>query len=116
MCWRRGASHPVSRDSLRTLLHEESALIPKQVVSAVNLSKNNPFLPVGPGTSLLDVFKTLATKTEGNKSVHRVPVVDAEGRITKIISQSAAIQFLYAVSEPPGATMCACVSTSSHSD
>lgn len=83
--------------SLRNLLAKATRLIPKPVTKAVNLSKNNPFVPVAPGTKLLDVFRMLGSR-HGDANLHRVPVVDPEtGTITKIISQSAAIAFLYAV-------------------
>jgi len=83
--------------SLKALLTEESRLMPKPVESCVNISKNNPFLPVAPGSSLKDVLLRLAKRQDGAQ-VHRVPVVDPKtGEITKIVSQSTAIRFLYTV-------------------
>jgi len=88
--------------SLRALLSERKRRHPASPnigTTCVNVSKASPFLPVAPGASLLSVLQRLAQSSTGAQ-VHRVPVVDASsGRITKIVSQSAAIRFLCAVRE-----------------
>jgi CBS domain-containing protein len=51
-------------------------------VTVTYLARRNPFHPVGLDASLYDVAKSLAN------GAHRVPVVDAEGNLHSIISQS----------------------------
>jgi len=57
-------------------------------VTVTYLSRRNPFYPISTSDSLLRVCEQLA------KGVHRVPVVDQNGNVVNIISQSSIIQFL----------------------
>jgi CBS domain-containing protein len=59
-------------------------------VTITYLSRRNPFRPVQANSTLLQVAKALSSQ------VHRVPVVDANGKCTAIISQSTIVQFLQA--------------------
>lgn len=52
------------------------------------LSRKHQFHPVSANETLLPVVQTLA------KGLHRVPVVDEQGRVKHIISQSSIIQFV----------------------
>lgn len=61
---------------------------PTDGVTCTYLSRRNPFHPVKEQDSLLNVCEILA------KGVHRVPVVDAEGKVVNIVSQSTIIQFI----------------------
>lgn len=65
------------------------ALVINQIfLTPLDLSRRNPFHPVKEEDSLLNVCEILA------KGVHRVPVVDAEGKVVNIVSQSTIIQFI----------------------
>ena len=55
---------------------------------SVDLCRRNPFKPVTGDATLMEVCKILSTGT------HRVPVVDGEGNVTNIISQSSVISYL----------------------
>jgi len=57
--------------------------------SITYLSRRNPFKPVNESSTLTEVASIIKTK-----NVHRVPVVDENGKCTRIISQSALVQFL----------------------
>jgi CBS domain-containing protein len=57
-------------------------------VSVTYLSRRNPFKPISRDATLLQVARALSTQ------VHRVPIVDAEGKCVAIISQSALVHFL----------------------
>jgi len=63
--------------------------VPTEGVSCTYLSRRNSFHPVSKSDSLLDVCKILA------KGLHRVPVVDDNGEVVDIISQSSIISFLH---------------------
>lgn len=54
-----------------------------------DLARRNPFHPVASGSSLLKAAEIL------ERRVHRVPVVDSQGKVVKIISQSAVVKFLH---------------------
>jgi len=57
-------------------------------VTVTYLARRNPFLPVHPDQTLLEVAEILAN------GVHRVPVVDESGKLISIISQSNLIAYL----------------------
>lgn len=93
-----GSALPTYFTSLRNLLGRTGLSLPTKIPTLVNLSKNNPFIPVAPDTTLLQVFGLLAIRTKDGASIHRVPVVDPKtNKITKIISQSSAIQLMHKV-------------------
>mmetsp|Transcript_21652 Transcript_21652/g.30287 ORF Transcript_21652/g.30287 Transcript_21652/m.30287 type:complete len:319 (-) Transcript_21652:131-1087(-) len=75
---------------LETLVMHGSRLFkqPVEGVTCTYLSRRNVLHPVSETDSLLTVCETLA------KGVHRVPVVNAEGEVVNIISQSSIIAFL----------------------
>lgn len=62
---------------------------PTERVSVSYLARRNPFHPVASGSSLLKAAEIL------ERRVHRVPVVDSQGKVVKIISQSAVVKFLH---------------------
>jgi len=57
-------------------------------VTVTYLSRRNPFHPISINDSLLTVCEELA------KGLHRVPIVDNNGNVVNIISQSSIIHFL----------------------
>jgi len=57
-------------------------------VTVTYLSRRNPFHPISSGESLLKVCEELA------KGLHRVPIVNNNGDLVNIISQSTVVQFL----------------------
>jgi len=61
---------------------------PSDGITCTYLSRRNAFHPVKPTDSLLVVSELLA------KGLHRVPIVNAEGEVIGIISQSSIIEFL----------------------
>lgn len=54
----------------------------------INMSKRNPCVPADPDTPLLEVMTTLA------KGTYRVPIVNAKGRVIRILSQMAMCELL----------------------
>ena len=58
-------------------------------VSVTYLSRRNPFRPMSPSATLLQVARALSTQ------LHRVPIVDESGKCVSIMSQSILVQFLY---------------------
>lgn len=77
-------------NDLKTLLTKGAKLfaIPVEGVTVTYLSRRNSFLPVKNSDSVLEVCKLLA------KGVHRVPVMDDNGKVCQIVSQSTIINFL----------------------
>jgi len=61
---------------------------PSEGITCTYLSRRNPFHPVAPTDSLLNVCELLA------KGLHRVPVVNSSGEVISIISQSSIVAFL----------------------
>jgi len=61
---------------------------PVDGISVTYLARRHPFRPVAAGATLAEVFKALG------KSTARVPVVNEDGKVVQIISQSALIAFL----------------------
>ncbi|GAM27430.1 hypothetical protein SAMD00019534_106060 [Acytostelium subglobosum LB1] len=57
-------------------------------VSVTYLSRRNPFNSIMVGSNLLKVVDILS------KGTHRVPIVDKDGKLVDIISQSSIIQFI----------------------
>jgi len=55
-----------------------------------DLSKRNPFFPVESGAPLLEALNLMV-----KWKVHRIPIVDAEGELITIISQSQLSSFVY---------------------
>jgi len=58
-------------------------------VTVTYLSKRNPFHSINKGASLKEAFDMLA------RGLRRVPVVDENGKIVNIISQSTVLQFIH---------------------
>eukprot|EP00051_Salpingoeca_urceolata_P005343 m.72431 g.72431 ORF g.72431 m.72431 type:complete len:333 (-) comp14249_c1_seq1:98-1096(-) len=87
---------------LRELLSTISRTTPNAVDTTANFSKKNPFVPVSVGTKLVDVINVFVTR-----GIRRVPVMDHDGKIVKLITQNALVQFLMANKEatkPLGST------------
>jgi len=77
---------------LREIIAEVTRLTPNGVDVMANLSKNNPFYPVTPDTSILKVLDLF-----GTHGIKRVPVLSAEnGKLTAIITQSNLLAHLLA--------------------
>jgi len=57
--------------------------------SLTYLARRNQFKPVSATSNLLDVANILK-----NRNIHRVPVLNSEGKCSQIISQSSILQFL----------------------
>jgi len=57
--------------------------------SLTYLARRNQFKPVSANSNLLDVANVLK-----NRSIHRVPVMNNEGKCVQIISQSSILQFI----------------------
>lgn len=72
-------------------LGQSSSILQKfgSSVSVAYLSRRNPFKPIAKTATLLQVAKALSTQ------LHRLPVVDAQGKCVSIISQSSIVQFLH---------------------
>jgi len=95
----RAAEHhelPESPAFLRQVLSEEHMVEkatmhrdPRKGVTTKYLAVRNRFVPVHPEDTLYKAAQLLASP-----EVHRVPVVDREGRLVDIISQSNLIKFL----------------------
>ncbi|KAL6069800.1 hypothetical protein QOT17_007372 [Balamuthia mandrillaris] len=60
-----------------------------KVKEIAGLSERNPFIPVKQGEPLLQVLEIL-----GKKRVHRVPIVNEEGKVVNIVTQSAVVDHL----------------------
>jgi len=58
-----------------------------------DISQRNPFVTVPKGTKLSEVVHTLALGAE--RGVHRACVVDENGQVESIVTQSGIINFLY---------------------
>jgi len=79
-----------------------------------DLSKKNPFFPVESGAPVLEALNLMV-----KWGVHRIPIVDAEGELITIISQSQLSTFIYKYlrSFPPSlitqtaASIAACIPT-----
>lgn len=54
----------------------------------IDLARRNRFSPVKQGSSLLDTCKLLS------ECVHRVPVINDEGKVVNIISQYSLVSYL----------------------
>eukprot|EP00161_Ancyromonas_sigmoides_P003450 TRINITY_DN1320_c1_g1_i2.p2 TRINITY_DN1320_c1_g1~~TRINITY_DN1320_c1_g1_i2.p2 ORF type:complete len:322 (+),score=180.86 TRINITY_DN1320_c1_g1_i2:117-1082(+) len=66
----------------------DAELSQRKVREVVGRSNRNPFCPVSPTDSMLDVIKVLA-----NRGVHRVPVLE-NGTVTAVITQSNVVNYV----------------------
>eukprot|EP00808_Paulinella_micropora_P025167 g71402.t1 len=57
--------------------------------SLAYLSRRNPFKPLKPESTLLEAAELLR-----GRNVHRVPILDKQGRVASIVSQSSIIDFI----------------------
>lgn len=68
----------------------------------INISERNPWAPVWEGfplSSLLDMFSK-------NVNLHRVPIIDGDGNVVGLVSQSRVIEFLHKhMDKFPGAAL-----------
>lgn len=78
-------------ENFYSLLDQGERFITTQVKDLINLSSRNPFVPVREGSSLYSVIELLA-----KHKVHRVPVIDHQGRVSNLITQSSIVSFLAA--------------------
>jgi CBS-domain-containing membrane protein len=72
-----------------SLLEQGERFVTTKVKDIINISSRNPFVPVREGSSLFSVVELLA-----KHKVHRVPVIDHQGRVSNLITQSSIISFL----------------------
>lgn len=72
-----------------SLLESGERFVTQDIKTIADLSHRNPFLPVNETDTLLTVIKLA-----GEKSLHRVPVVNAEGKVVNFLTQSAIVDFL----------------------
>lgn len=77
------------------LLHVLSPSVSKSPTEVPNwscspdLSSRDPFVPVQDGSSLFSVIEVMA-----KHKVHRVPLIDHQGRVSNLITQSAIVSYL----------------------
>jgi len=79
----------IMAENFYTLLEQSERFKNTKVSEIINISARNPFIPV-PETSSLYTAVELLSKHK----VHRVPVIDAEGHIVNLITQSSLIAFI----------------------
>jgi len=72
--------------------HSHSSLTVADVID----STNNPFIPVRDTDSILKAIELFASSPSRSVTVHRVPVINAEGKLVKLITQNGVAQFLAA--------------------
>jgi len=89
-CMEKMSKEELAEGNLTSLM--ESAIQFKNVDCGqiADISKRNPYAPVESSAPLLSVIQLMS-----NWSVHRVPIVDAEGELITIITQSHIMRFLY---------------------
>jgi len=76
-------------ENFLTLLEQGERFVTTPVQSLINVSARNPFVPVREGSSLFSVVELLAKHT-----VHRVPIIDHQGRVTNLLTQSSVVAYL----------------------
>jgi len=72
-----------------SLLESGERFVTQKVRTIADFSDRNPFLPVRDTDTLHTILKLV-----GEKRVHRVPVVDAEGNVVNFLTQSALVDYL----------------------
>jgi len=72
-----------------SLLESGERFVTQDVKTIADISHRNPFVPVNETDTLLTVMRLV-----GEKALHRVPVVDAEGKVVNFLTQSALVDFL----------------------
>jgi CBS domain-containing protein len=78
-------------ENFLSLLEQGERFITTKVKDLINLSSRNPFVPVREGSSLYSVIELLA-----KHKVHRVPVIDLQGRVSNLLTQSSVLSYLAA--------------------
>eukprot|EP01128_Nolandella_sp_AFSM9_P003862 TRINITY_DN1699_c0_g1_i1.p1 TRINITY_DN1699_c0_g1~~TRINITY_DN1699_c0_g1_i1.p1 ORF type:complete len:373 (-),score=91.02 TRINITY_DN1699_c0_g1_i1:150-1127(-) len=78
-------------DTNLTALEGNSAFADSTTADVANLSGDDVFVPIKGETSILEVIEMMTT---GYSHLHRVPVVDTEGNVVNILSQSRLVKFL----------------------
>jgi CBS domain-containing protein len=64
----------------------------QRVGTLVDFSRMNPYTPLPPAAPMSEVLRVMLSS--GGPSVHRVPIVERDGRIVKLISESAVVAML----------------------
>lgn len=72
-----------------SLLESGERFVTQEVKTIADLSDRNPFLPVRDTDTLLSVLNFV-----GEKGLHRVPVLNAEGEVVNFLTQSALVDYL----------------------
>jgi len=72
-----------------SLLESGERFVTQDIKTIADLSHRNPFVPVHDTDTLLSVLQLV-----GEKRLHRVPVVDSEGKVVNFLTQSALVDFL----------------------
>eukprot|EP00457_Paulinella_chromatophora_P011460 gb/GEZN01011602.1/.p1 GENE.gb/GEZN01011602.1/~~gb/GEZN01011602.1/.p1 ORF type:complete len:324 (+),score=43.77 gb/GEZN01011602.1/:24-974(+) len=89
------ALHVISEKTEEKLLHDRFLTtavehsFKGQDPSLAYLSRRNPFKPLKPESTLLEAAELLR-----GRNVHRVPILNEEGRVQSIVSQSSIVDFL----------------------
>jgi len=76
-------------ESLLSLVEMSDTFQKTRVKDIINLSSRDPFVPVQDGSSLFSVIEVMA-----KHKVHRVPLIDHQGRVSNLITQSAIVSYL----------------------
>jgi len=72
-----------------SLLESGDRFVTQDVKTVADLSHRNPFVPVHETDTLLAVVQLV-----GEKGLHRVPVVDSQGKVVNFLTQSAIVEFV----------------------
>lgn len=72
-----------------SLLESGERFVTQDIKTIADISHRNPFIPVNESDTLLTVVKLA-----GEKGLHRVPVLNAEGKVVNFLTQSALVDFL----------------------
>jgi len=81
-------------------MSEEEEFKGRKTLDVVDLSKRNKLFPVTVGSNLFDAVSKMATN-----HVQRIPIMDREGNITNLLTQSAVIDYLAKHAEQLGPSL-----------
>jgi CBS-domain-containing membrane protein len=80
--------HTVLASLQRTDIHQlQEEFYNTQVKDIINLSGRNPFRPLAPSATLLQVVQHLTT-------AHRIPIVNESGEVVNVLSEARILQFI----------------------
>jgi len=81
----------LTQDSIEDLNNEEEKLKQKTCGQIADYSKLDPFIKITSDTNLIKVLQIVS---QDCRSLHRMPVVNSEGKLIGIVSQSLLVRFL----------------------